>query len=223
MADAYYHPYRKALSSAQMQTNAVWLRNYLQTQGWTLNAIAGALGNWQSECTLNPNRPQRAGWPSDSGGGFGLAQWTGWYKKYGKWCISQNIGFSASDNNPAGRMEPQIAYHEYECTHGLNGGKTWYNNRGYHYTWDQWKHSYDSPDVLATAYYWQYERSAANSPGSRPGNAVAWYNFLSGQPYSPISGGSYQLNPQMQQSPLIGNLKLLWIYILILLILGGKR
>ena len=79
----YYAPYKKVLSQSQMEVNAVWLRNYLQNRGWSLNAIAAALGNWESECTLNPNRPQRADFPNSSGGGFGLPQWTPWKKKYG--------------------------------------------------------------------------------------------------------------------------------------------
>ena len=52
-----------------------------------------------------------------------------------------------------------------------------------------------SSDTSATAYYWQYERSAANSPGSRPSNARKWYNYLSGQAYNPITPNTYQANP----------------------------
>lgn len=214
----YYAPYKKALSTAQMQTNAVWLRNYLQNQGWSLNAIAAALGNWQSECTLNPNRPQRSGYPNDRTGGFGLPQWTPWSKKYGDWCKSQGIGMVANDNNPAGRFEPQIAYHEYECTHGINGKRTWYGSHGYNYSWSAWKTSTDDVRTLATAYYWQYERSAAMNPGSRPDQAAAWYSYLTEQPYSPISGKFFPGNPFIQSSFSIGNLKLLYIYMIMMIL-----
>ena len=219
---SYYAPYRTVLSSAQMQTNAIWLRNYLQTKGWSLNAIAAALGNWQSECTLNPNRPQHAGFPNDQKGGFGLPQWTPWGKKYGEWCKSQGIGIIANNDNPAGRFEPQIEYHEYECIHGYQGKKTWYGKRGYNYSWNSWKTSTDSPAILATAYYWQYERSAANNPGSRPSQATAWYNFLTGQPYTPISGGSYVQNPFLSSGFNVSSLKLLYL-MLLLMILRGKK
>lgn len=224
MPDAYYHPYRRALTTAQMQVNANWLKNYLLPRGWTLNAIAACLGNWQSECTLNPNRPQRAGYPQDTKGGFGLAQWTSWGRKYGSWCKSQNIYNIARDDNPAGRMEPQIAYHDWECTNGINGGKTWFASHGYNYSWEQFKRSNDHPATLATAYYWQYERSAANNPGSRPSNAVTWYNYLIGQPYNPISSATYAERPQFMQSSLIGgwNLQFL-IMIILLLLMGGNR
>lgn len=218
MALAYYAPYKKALSTAQMQTNAIWLRNYLQTRGWSLNAIAAALGNWQSECGLNPNRPQRADFPTGGGGGFGLPQWTPWRKKYGSWCQSQGIGIQANDYNPSGRFEPQIEYHDYECLHGVDGKKTWYSNHGYSYKWENWKRSTDNVQTLAIAYYWQYERSGAMNPGSRPNQAQTWYNFLSGQPYSPISSKIWSSNPTITTGFTIGNLRFLYLYLLIMLL-----
>lgn len=218
----YYNPYRRALNNEQMQVNAKFIYDYLRSQGWTLNAIAACLGNWESECTLNPNRPQKSGYPSTTTGGFGLAQWTPWYKKYGTWCKAQGIGNVANDHNPAGRIEPQIAYHDYECTHGLNGKKTWYANRGYNYSWSQFKVSTDSPETLATAYYWQYERSAANNPGSRPSNARKWYNYLSGQAYNPITPNTYQTNPFFTMGTPFGTMRLLILYLLIMHLLGKR-
>ena len=38
----------------QMQVNASYIWAYLQAQGWTLNAVAGMLGNMQSESAINP-------------------------------------------------------------------------------------------------------------------------------------------------------------------------
>lgn len=222
MAD-YYCQFRKVLSPAEMRVNAVWIRNYLQRQGWSLNAICACLGNWESECTLNPNRPQRKNFPATTTGGFGLAQWTPWYKKYGTWCKSQGIGIQNNDGNPAGRIEPQIAYHEYECKYGLNGKKTWYNNKGYNYSWENFKRSTDNVATLATAYYWQYERSAAGAVGSRPRQAIAWYNYLSGQPYNPISPAGYNSKPTLQTPFSFGNMRLLYIYLLIMMILGKKK
>ena len=84
MAD-YYCQYKKRLTSEEMQVNAKWIYSYLRSKGWSVNAICACLGNWESECTLNPNRPQHSGFPTDTTGGFGLAQWTPWLKKYGKW------------------------------------------------------------------------------------------------------------------------------------------
>lgn len=190
----YYNPYNTPLTQSQMETNAIWLYERLSSSGWTLNAICGALGNWESECTLNPNDPQYASYyPSgnrpDGAGGFGLAQWTPYTTKLHWYCQRQGIVPSASDSNPAGTMEIQLAYHEYECTYGLQGDsgrKTWYSNNGYSYSWSAYKASNDDVEELAAAYYWQYERSAAGSTGSRPSQARKWYNFLKNY----IGGGS---------------------------------
>ena len=42
------------LSLSEQQTNATYIRNYLQPDGWTLNAIAAMLGNMETESTINP-------------------------------------------------------------------------------------------------------------------------------------------------------------------------
>lgn len=42
------------LNQQQMEINARYIWNYLQAQGWTLNAVAGMLGNMQSESSINP-------------------------------------------------------------------------------------------------------------------------------------------------------------------------
>ena len=218
----YYCQYKKRLTSEEMQVNAKWIYSYLRSKGWSVNAICACLGNWESECTLNPNRPQHSGFPTDTTGGFGLAQWTPWFKKYGNWCKAQGIGIVANSNNPSGRIEPQIAYHDYECKYGLNGKKTWYNNRGYSYKWEDFKVSTDSVERLATAYYWQYERSDANNPGTRPSQARRWYNYLANQSWTPITPSVYQNQPFMMQSSVFGTLRLYILYLLIMRILGKK-
>lgn len=43
-----------SLNMSQMEINATYLWTYLQNEGWTLNAVAGMLGNMQSESTINP-------------------------------------------------------------------------------------------------------------------------------------------------------------------------
>lgn len=44
------------LSLSQMQLNAIYIWAYLQNEGWTLNAVAGILGNMQSESAINPRQ-----------------------------------------------------------------------------------------------------------------------------------------------------------------------
>lgn len=42
------------LTMAQMQINATYIWSSLSQEGWTLNAVAGILGNMQSESAINP-------------------------------------------------------------------------------------------------------------------------------------------------------------------------
>ena len=63
------------LSEAQMQGNAVEVYDFLVPRGWTLNAIAGMLGNMQTESNINPGIWQNLDYGNYSLG-FGLAQWT---------------------------------------------------------------------------------------------------------------------------------------------------
>ena len=53
-----------ALSLEQMKINATYIWNSLSQKGWTKNAVAGMLGNMQSESSINPGR-----WQSDRVGG----------------------------------------------------------------------------------------------------------------------------------------------------------
>lgn len=43
-----------SLTLTQEQINAQYIWNYLQNEGWTLNAVCGMLGNMQSESSINP-------------------------------------------------------------------------------------------------------------------------------------------------------------------------
>lgn len=186
MSREYLTPYRRYLNKSEQEVNASAFASYLLSQGWTLQAISAALGNWESECKLNPNYPQNSGYPTTQSGGFGLPQWTPWGSRYGAWLTENGIESLATDDNPAARVENQIAFHEYSCIYGQGPGKAdWYSNHGYSYTWSAFKKSTDDPRELANAYYWQYERSGAGDPGTRPEQAATWFEFLTKNPPPP--------------------------------------
>lgn len=44
----------QVLTRSQMEVNATYIWAYLRQQGWTMNAVAGILGNIQSESSINP-------------------------------------------------------------------------------------------------------------------------------------------------------------------------
>lgn len=190
MAYPYHTPFGKGLTQSQMEDNATYFANIMRNRGWTDNAIAAAFGNWQSECRMNTNYPEKKNdqpeqYPVAKSPGFGLPQWTKWYYKYGVWCEKNGIQNIASDDNPAADIYHQLDYHDYECINGYitEEGKhsnTWLNRHGYSYTWENFKKSTDDVNELAQAYYWQYERSDAQSVGKRGEQAIKWYNFLQG-------------------------------------------
>lgn len=198
MAYPYITTFEKNLTTDEMKQNATYFKGVMQSRGWSINAIAAAFGNWQSECRLNTNNPEKSGYPSYHGGGFGLPQWTPWYRKYGRWCEENNIQNIANDNNPAADINKQLDYHDYECKYGdvhnpdKPGGATWYSyQRGdirYSYSWDGFKRATDDVAYMARAYYWQYERSNGGTDESadrRAKQAVEWYKYLTGSSPDP--------------------------------------
>ena len=51
--------------------NARYIYKFFTAKGWTLNAIAGMLGNMQAESNIIADINDKSG-----GGGYGLVQWT---------------------------------------------------------------------------------------------------------------------------------------------------
>lgn len=45
-----------ALNQQQMEINATYIFAYLTNCNWTINAIAGLLGNMQAESSINPRK-----------------------------------------------------------------------------------------------------------------------------------------------------------------------
>jgi hypothetical protein len=45
-----------SLTMEQMKVNALYIWSALSNAGWTLNAVAGILGNMQSESAINPRK-----------------------------------------------------------------------------------------------------------------------------------------------------------------------
>lgn len=177
--------YNVAANEADAITNSRYFAWFLlrAPYSWSLNAICAALGNWEVETLLNPNYPQSTNFPTAQTGGFGMPHWTPWYNKFGMWArINYGLVASATDDNPLADFALQMEYHEYECVNGYNGGKTWYNNKGYSYSWNEWKHSTDDVKTLASAYYYQYERSGAGNPGTRPDKAKKWWDYFQENP-----------------------------------------
>jgi hypothetical protein len=160
----------QSLTLEQMQINARYIWSYLQTQGWTLNAVAGILGNMQSESSINPGR-----WESDRVGGdpdahgYGLVQWTP-YTKYTNWVTGDP---STMDNN--------ISRILYEVENNIQ----WIATSTYNYSFKEFTQSNDTPYNLALAFLANYERPADPNQPIRGTQAEYWYSYLGGLPPVP--------------------------------------
>ena len=156
------------LTRAEMETNAAYIWEYLGARGWSLNAVAGMLGNMQTESTINP-----AIWENlDEGNtsrGFGLVQWTP-ATKYRNWCSGMGI-------EPA-HMDSALMRIEYELENKLQ----YYKTSAYPLTFAEFKVSDKDPYYLGMAFLRNYERPAVSNQPKRGQQAEEWYTYLSGLP-----------------------------------------
>lgn len=157
------------LNQSQMELNAVYIYNSLSSNGWSLNAICGMLGNMQTESSINPGR-----WQSDrvggdpTGHGYGLVQWTP-YTKYTEWAT--NNGYSDPST-----MDCNLARINYEVENNLQ----WIPTYQYPMTFEAFKTSNEDPYTLAMIFLANYERPADPYQPARGQQANAWYEYLSG-------------------------------------------
>lgn len=156
------------LSQAEMENNARYIWNYLGSRGWSINAVAGMLGNMQTESTINPGI-----WQSlDSGNtsmGFGLVQWTPATKLI-NWASGRDLDYTA--------MDTQLERIEYELANGIQ----YYPTSSYPETFAQFKVSTKDPYYLGMAFLANYERPAVSNQPKRGQQAQAWYEFLCALP-----------------------------------------
>ena len=162
----------RVLSQDEMEINARYIWNYLGSRGWSLNAVAGMLGNMQYESSINPGRGQV------EGSGFGLVQWTP-KTNLTNWTSANGY----ADNDIDGQLEKII--------NEKNTGSQYIKNT-YKYTFEEFSTSLDSPYTLACAFAFDYERSWVVLYGSEAkkeilrnerGNAAeTWYKVLA--PYA---------------------------------------
>jgi hypothetical protein len=163
------------LNQSQMTTNAQYIMNVLVSKyGWSRQAVAGLLGNAEDESTINPGRHEVG-----SGSGFGLLQWTPG-SILTNWANSQGLDPNSIDT--------QIARIVYEVKNGIQ----WYAKSNYPLSFTSFTQSKNSPDWLASAFMYDYERPSARAIAqtepSRRSNALKWYNLLTPGAAPPSSG-----------------------------------
>lgn len=148
-----------------MKINARYLAGQLKSWGWSSEAIAGVLGNMETESTINPGIWQNL----DSGNmslGYGLVQWTP-ATKYINWATSRGYDI--------GSMAGQIARIMYEVDNNIQ----WIHPS---MTFSEFIVSNDTPYNLAGLFLAHYERPAEPDPVQRGKQANFWYEVIEGIP-----------------------------------------
>lgn len=156
--------------------NILKIYEYFNNLGWTLNAIAGMIGNMMVESSCNPGctESRTMDWNNPSSiqntnRGIGLTQWTP-ARKFYNWALDNNL--DPMDGNT------QCARIQYESENKLQWSL---NNYGNH-TWNDFKYSTETPEILARVFLWAYERPANPDLAQRQANARWVYDWLLTQP-----------------------------------------
>lgn len=158
------------LTESEMKNNAELVRNYFLPLGWTLNAIAGMLGNMEKESTINPGiwgNLDPSGDPDDTG--YGLVQWTP-YTRITTWLSSH--GYSeGSGPGECAKLQEEMSDPSIEVT--------WIETDEYPFTFAEFSRSTQDPGYLAMAFLANYERPADPNQPDRAQLAQKWYTYLS--------------------------------------------
>lgn len=165
MTNALVTSANRYLSRAEMEGNAAIIAAYFLGNGWTLSAVAAMLGNMESESTINPGIYEDLDDTSTTNG-FGLVQWTP-NTKYKEWA-------DANGYTDYGDILAQCARIKYELENGLQ----WIPTETYPLTFAEFSTSLTSPEELAQAFLYNYERPASLDQPNRSTQARAWYEFL---------------------------------------------
>lgn len=170
------------LNKAEMEANATYIAAVLLSAGWSMNAIAGVLGNMQSESGINPGmwEGRQEGNPKK---GLGLTQWTP-ASKLIDWA-NENGYKSYTD------IDCQLDRLKLEFTSNLQ----YYPTEEFPMKRGEFPTSTKSPYELACVFARNYERSWTILYGTdsakqavykqRGERAEQWYTFLQGRDFSP--------------------------------------
>lgn len=152
------------LNQNQIVANAQYILNVLVSKyGWSRQSVAALLGNAEIESSINPGEYEVGG------SGFGLLQWTPG---------SILINWANSQGLDPNSLDTQISRIIYEMQNGIQ----WYPKGQYQLTFTGFSQNTNSPDWLASAFMYDYERPSqsaiAQTESTRRANALKWYNLL---------------------------------------------
>lgn len=158
-----FYSSNKYLTQDEMKTNAAYIYKVLKSKGWTTQAIAGMLGNMQTESTINPGLWQSMR-ENDMHMGFGLVQWTP-ASKYINWAKGKGLDYKSLDANIS-----RILWE-------VENKQQWINKS---MSFKEFTQSTDSAYNLGLKFLAGYERPANPHQPKRGTQAETWYKFLTG-------------------------------------------
>ena len=192
------------LSQSEMENNADIIISTMLSKGYDERTIAGLLGNFQHESSINPARYEEGG-----GGGYGIIQWTPQSVLIQH---ASNIGRSDWQN---GDTQVEVIISEIL---GTSGNNEWYSSSGFIEPYYQSGATSDmigltgtqflsnsmswSPEKLAVAFMVCRERPSydpsVNHVDRRKASASDWYDY--------IQNGSFcQFEPRLNDSGMRNN------------------
>lgn len=187
--------------------NANIVRSFFLNEGWTIEAICGMIGCMQAESTVNPaiiqgtNRyrlPNSANSLTDvpnsvminfykeyygdpnKAYAIGIVQWDGYSRRLGY--PGQKLVSYAIDNNIQWfdgwtQMYRIRGEQQYDVEHGTREFFERVRVSGVYYDFNNFPYSTATPEDLAKAWTWGYERNRGGE-GYRPANARWFYDYF---------------------------------------------
>lgn len=154
------------LTQSEMENNATEFYGYFNSKGFTIESVAGMLGNLQQESNINPGMKQTASARS----GWGLIQWT----------PSSNLTDYATAYGvdwATGEIQTQLMWDE--IINGYGGQWIPKPNKGYPYSGKEFSQLTDVT-TACMAYLIERERAGVEVAEKRVAYANAWYEYLTG-------------------------------------------
>ena len=154
------------LTQSEMENNATEFYGYFNSKGFTIESVAGMLGNLQQESNINPGMKQTA----SASSGWGLIQWT----------PSSNLTDYASAHGSdwaTGEIQTQLMWDE--IINGYGGQWLPKPSLGYGYTGAEFSQLSDVAEACK-AYLYERERAGVEALTKRLTYANNWYEYLTG-------------------------------------------
>lgn len=154
------------LTQSEMENNATEFYGYFNSKGFTIESVAGMLGNLQQESNINPGMKQTA----SANSGWGLIQWT----------PSSNLTNYATahgSNWATGEIQTQLMWDE--IINGYGGQWIPKPSLGYGYTGAEFSQLTDVAEACK-AYLYERERAGTEALTKRLTYANNWYEYLTG-------------------------------------------